>query len=349
MPALEQSEFGRLADGTAVEQFILRNDRGITAKLITLGAILTDLQVPDRAGTPASVVTGFDNLESYAKGHPFFGAIAGRVANRIGGAKFTLDGKEYVLAANNGVNHLHGGRKGFDKVVWKVKSTAQGPDSASVTFSHFSPDGDEGYPGGLTVLVTYSLNDAGELRIDYSATTDKPTIINLTNHSYFNLAGSGDILSHELQIYANQYTPVDEGLIPTGQISPVEGTPLDFRAAHKIGERIDQLKPRPGGYDHNYVLDHGGKSLGLAALVHEPVSGRVMEVRTTEPGMQLYTGNNLDGKHTGHGGAVYNRHCSFCLETQHYPDSIHHANFPSTVLRPGQEYATTTIYQFSTR
>jgi aldose 1-epimerase len=346
MTKIEQKKFGSLPDGTAINIYTLSNGR-VTAKVMDYGTILTELWVPDRDGKATNVVMGFDNLDQYAKGHPFFGAVAGRVANRIGDAKFTLDGKEYKVAANNGKNHLHGGLKGFDKAVWKSKPIQNSDGSASVEFTYISKDGEEGYPGNLSTKVVYTLTPNDELRIDYTATTDKATPVNLTNHSYFNLAGSGDVLDHEMMIAADRYTPSDSGLIPTGEIAPVKGTPLDFTKPHKIGERIQQLKPNPGGYDHNFVLNNGGKSLALAARVHEPKSGRTMEVWTTEPGVQLYTANFMDGKLTGTGGVRYVQHGAFCLETQHFPDSINKPNFPSVVLRPGETYKTTTAFRFS--
>jgi aldose 1-epimerase len=289
-------------------------------------------------------VLGFDTLGPYLKGHPHFGCTAGRVANRIAKGTFVLDGKTYHLAINNGPNHLHGGLKGFDKAVWK----AEPQPAAAVKFSYTSPDGEEGYPGSLQTTVTMTLTDANELRIDYSAVTDKPTLVNLTNHSYFNLAGTGDILRHELTINADAVTAVDDTLIPTGEIRPVAGTPLDFRTPQTIGSRFSQLETTPVGYDDNYVLNWGGKALAFAARVFEPKSGRVMEVFTTQPGVQLYTANWLDGSLIGKGGVAYRQHAALCLETQHFPDSVNHPNFPSVVLRPGETYRQTTVHKFST-
>lgn len=352
--SVKVTPFGTTADGTKVELYTLTNSHGVTAKVTTYGAILTELHVPDKDGKTADVVLGFDDLESYLKGHPFFGATVGRYANRIADAKFTLEGKEYKLFANNGKNSLHGGKKGFDKVVWKAKQT-DAKDGVGVEFSYRSPDGEEGYPGNMDVRVTYTLTDANELRIDYSAKTDKTTVVNLTHHSYFNLAGhgSGDILSHEMMIDAEKYTPVNEGLIPTGKIEPVKGTPLDFTKATKIGDRIGELrgtgKDNPGGYDHNFVLKREGKGLELAAKVRDPKSGRGMEVWTTEPGIQFYSGNFLDGSNKGKDGAVYKKHAGFCLEAQHFPDSPNQPSFPSVVLKPGDEYTQTTTYKFPTK
>jgi aldose 1-epimerase len=345
MPHLKEENFGTLPDGSIVKRYTLQNKNGITAKVMEYGAILTELWVPDQKGEFRDVVCGFDNLAQYLKGHPFFGAIAGRYANRIARATFTLDGKDYHLAANNGRNHLHGGLKGFDKQHW-ASEPGEKPAEQSVTFSYLSKDGEEGYPGDLKVTVNYTLSDENELRIDYLGVTDKATVLNLTNHSYFNLAGSGDVLRHELMINANHFTPVDDELIPTGEIVSVSRTPMDFTQPHTIGERVSQLQPKPGGYDHNFVLNGGGTSLVLAARVQEPKSGRIMEVHTTEPGIQLYTSNNLDGKLVGVGGVRYEKYGAFCLETQHFPDSPHHRNFPSVVLRPGENYRSTTIFKF---
>lgn len=347
---LQKSSFGQLPDGTGIDLYTLTNSSGMKARIMTYGAILTHLEVPDRNGTLGDVVLGFDKLEPYVAGHPFFGAVAGRYANRIAGAKFTLDGQEYKLFANDKGNTLHGGKKGFDKMVWQAEPVTE-PDAVAVRLTYTSPDGEEGYPGTLKATVTYTLTNHNELRIDYQATTDKATPINLTNHSYFNLAGqgSGDVLGQEMTLVADRYTPVDDKLIPTGKIEPVKGTPLDFTTPHTIGERIAQLKPNPGGYDHNFVLNSEGKTLALAARVYDPKTGRVMEVLTTEPGVQFYTGNFLDGTIKGKGGATYPRHAAFCLETQHFPDSVHHANFPSAILRPGRTYNHTTIFKFSAK
>jgi aldose 1-epimerase len=346
-----KQDFGKTKDGTPVDLFVLTNANGVQAKITNYGGIVTELHVPDRDGKLGDVVLGFDNLPSYLAGHPFFGAIAGRVANRIAKGKFTLDGKEYKLAINNGPNSLHGGLQGFDKKVWKAEPI-ETADAVGVKLSYLSKDGEEGYPGDLSVTVTYALTNQNELRIDYKATTDKATPVNLTNHSYFNLAGAksgGDVLGHELMLEADNFTPVDDTLIPTGEIKPVKGTPLDFTMPHTIGERIAQIPKSIGGYDHNFVLNGGGKKLALAARVREPKTGRVLEAYTTEPGVQLYTGNFLDGSSKGKGGVAYNKHAGFCLETQHYPDSINQPKFPSVVLQPAKEYRTTTVYKFSAK
>jgi aldose 1-epimerase len=353
--SVKKEAFGKTADGDAVEQYTLTNTSGTTAKIITYGAILTELDVPDRDGKRGDVVLGFDNLKDYLAGHPYFGATVGRVANRVANSEFTLGGKKYKLAANNGSHSLHGGRKGFDKVIWKAEPETVA-DGAALKLTYVSKDGEEGYPGTLTVTVVYTLTNDNALRIDYTAKTDKATPVNLTNHTYFNLAGarSGDILNHELTIAADKYTPGDDALLPTGEIKPVKDTPFDFTKPTRIGERIEQLKGNPdkgnpGGYDLNYVLNSEGKKLALAARVSEPNTGRVMEVFTTEPGVQFYTGNFLDGKQKGRGGVVYKKHGGFCLEAQHFPDALHHDKFPSIILEPEQTYKQTTIYKFSAK
>lgn len=332
---IDEREFGRMPDGTLVKQFTLRNAKGMIAKVIPYGATLTELQVPDRRGAKTSVVLGANTLDKYLMGFNA-ASVIGRVANRIGKARFTLDGVEYKLAANSGPNHIHGGRVGFNKVLWESKPFPARDHGAAVQFAYLSKDGEENYPGNLTAKVTYTLTDENELRIDYEATTDKATPVNLTNHAYFNLAGQGDVLDHELWLAADRYTPADDQLIPTGEIASVKGTPLDFTTATRIGARIEQIKPRPNGYDHNYVINGGGRSLVLAARVTEPKSGRVMEVRTTQPGVQLYTGNHL-------------QHGALCLETQHYPDSVNQPNFPSTILRPGETFKSATAFKFSVK
>ena len=349
---MRKQPFGRAPGGEAVDLYTLANAKGLEAAITNYGGIVVSLRVPDRAGKLGDVVLGFDTLDGYLKEHPYFGAIIGRYGNRIGKARFTLNGVTYTLAANNGENHLHGGKKGFDKAVWKARD-ASDANSGRLELTYTSADGEEGYPGNLAVAVTYSLDDSNELRIDYRATTDKDTVVNLTNHSYFNLAGEGqgDILSHRVMIAADRFTPADAGLIPTGELRPVKGTPLDFTQPTAIGARInnadEQLK-LGHGYDHNFVLNSGGGPLTLAARVSEPASGRVMEVLTTEPGLQLYTGNFLDGSIRGKQGKVYAHRYGFCVETQHFPDSPNKPAFPSVVLKKGAVYQTSTVFRFST-
>ena len=346
---LQKESFGQTPDGREVTLYTLTNANTLRAKVMEYGAILVSLELPDREGKLADISLGFDDLESYVKRNPLFGAPVGRYTNRIGNASFTLDGVEYKLTANAGKNHIHGGRtKRFDKVMWKGREFRT-DGQVGVRFSYRSSDGDEGFPGNLDCSITYSLTNENELHIVYEATTDKPTIVNVTNHSYFNLAGAGngDVLGHEMMINADQYTVADRELIPTGEIRSVKGTALDFTESKTIGSRIEQLTETQG-YDHNYVLNDSAGALRLAARVYEPKSGRVMEVFTTEPGMQLYTANGMRGV-KGKDGKVYNRHYGFCLETQHYPDSPNKPNFPSVVLRPGEKYFSTTIFKFSTR
>ena len=342
-----EEPFGQTSDGRQIDLYTLTNTNGLRARIMNYGAILVSLEVPDRDGNLGDITLGFDALDGYLKEHPYFGAIVGRYANRIGKGRFMLDGVEYKLATNNGENHLHGGIKGFDKVVWKLEDLRSESNEAVAKLSYISEDGEEGYPGNLACTVTYTLTKDNELKISYEAETDKSTVVNLTNHSYFNLAGQGmgDILGHELTLNADKYTPVDEGLIPTGEIRSVKDSPMDFTLPMSIGSRIGQVS---GGYDHNYVLNSGGLP-ALAARVYEPTSGRVMEIHTTEPGIQLYTGNFLDGSLTGKAGKVYKKHYAFCLETQHFPDSPNKPNFPSAVLLPGQKYTSVTVHKFSTR
>ena len=348
-----KSSFGQSADGRQVDLYTLVNSNGIRVRVMTHGAVVVSLEVPDRDGRLADVALGFDDMGGYLSDPPYFGAIVGRYGNRIAHGRFTLDGAEYALAQNNGENHLHGGLKGFDKVIWEAEEV-EGSDDPALRFSYLSADGEEGYPGNLSVEVTYTLTEGDELRVDYYATTDQTTVLNLTQHTYFNLAGAGegDILDHELMINAHRFTPVDETLIPTGELREVAGTPLDFTSPTPIGARInqdnDQLRVGQG-YDHNFVLRRSGQGLELAARVHEPGSGRVLEVYTTEPGMQFYAGNFLDGTIRGKEGRVYLHRSGFCLETQHFPDSPNQPDFPSTVLRPGEEYRQTTVFRFSTR
>jgi aldose 1-epimerase len=340
--------FGKTADGQPVEIYTLTNANGVEIKALNYGCIITSLKVPDRAGKMADVVLGYDTLDGYLKASPYFGAVVGRYGNRIAKGQFTLDGKTYKLATNNGPNHLHGGNRGFDKVVWKA-TPKNGSDRVGVEFTRTSPDGEEGYPGSLQATVTYTLTDANALVVEYRAVTDKATPVNLTQHSYFNLAGDGDILGHELTIHASRYTPVDDTLIPTGELATVDGTPFDFRKLTAIGARIAtenaQLK-NGGGYDHNWVLNRSGSGLQPAARLVDPKSGRTLDVATTEPGLQFYSGNFLDGTITGKGGHVYRHRTGLSLETQHYPDSPNHPNFPSTILRPGETYSSQTVFTF---
>jgi aldose 1-epimerase len=349
-PTLTRAPFGKTAEGTPVELFTLTNANGLEVRAINYGGIIVSLKTKDRTGKLGDVVLGYDDLAGYLKQSPYFGAIVGRYGNRIAKGQFTIDGKTYTLAKNNGPNHLHGGIRGFDKVVWKAEPF-QKADTVGLVLTHTSPDGDEGYPGTLQARVTYTLNNQDELRVDYHATTDKPTHVNLTQHTYFNLAGDGtrDILGHELSIAADRYTPVDDTLIPTGELAPVQGTPFDFRKPTAIGARIDQPHEQlkfGRGYDHNWVLNRKGSQPGFAARAVEPRSGRTLEVATTEPGVQFYTGNFLDGTIKGKGGQVYNQRAGFCLETQHFPDSPNKPNFPSSILEPGKEYRTTTVFTF---
>ncbi|HMN47260.1 MAG TPA: aldose epimerase family protein [Povalibacter sp.] len=346
---IAQAPYGTLPDGTAVEAFTLTNGAGMTVKAINYGAIITSITVPDRNGRIDDVVLGFDSLDEYLKGTAYFGAVIGRYGNRIGGAQFALDGNTYKLAANNGPNSLHGGLKGFDKVVWQAQ-TFERDGNIGVSFTYTSADGEEGFPGTLQTQVTYTLTPKNEIAIDYRATTDKPTVVNLTQHSYFNLGGdgSGDVLTHELTVDADRYSNVDENLIPLGDPVTVQGTPFDFRTATAIGARIDADDEQihlGGGYDHNYAINRAGPGLVRAARVVEPKSGRTMEVFTTEPGVQFYTANHLDGVR-GKSGHVYNKRNAFCLETQHYPDSPNKPSFPSTTLRPGETYESRTVYAF---
>ena len=341
--------------GTPVDEVTLKNSHGVELHAISYGGIITSLKVPDRAGKPGDIVLGLDKPESYWADPPppFFGAIVGRYGNRIGKGKFTLDGKPYSLATNNGVNHLHGGNKGFDKVLWTI-TTKDAPEGSQAIFSRTSKDGEEGYPGNLQVRVTYTLTEKNELIVDYHATTDKATPVNLTQHSYFNLAGegSGDILGHQLTIDADRYTPVDDTLIPTGELAPVQGTPFDFRQPTAIGARIDQDNPQlknGKGYDHNWVLTRKGTGLQHAARLTDPKSGRTMDVATTEPGLQFYSGNFLDGTIKGKAGHVYAHRSGLCLETQHFPDSPNKPKFPSTILQPGKAYESRTVFTFSVK
>jgi aldose 1-epimerase len=352
---IRTSLFGRTKAGEEVLLYRLTNSHGMEVAISPLGATVVSISVPDRNGVAADVVLGFDSLEGYLGSYPYFGATVGRYGNRIAKGRFRLDGKEYVLATNNGANHLHGGGVGFDKRLWTAHevSSKAGP---GVELHYTSADGEEGYPGKLEASVTYTLTESNELRIEYHATTDKPTIVNLTNHSYFNLAGQGnpagkgDVLGHVVQIKAARFTPIDAGFIPTGEIRSVKGTAFDFTTPHTIGERIgakDEQLTNGKGYDHNWLLDGPAGKLRVVARVSEPTSGRVMEVLTTEPGLQFYSGNFLDGTNVGKGNTIYAVRSGFCMETQHYPDSPNEARWPSTTLRPGHVYRSTTVYRFS--
>jgi aldose 1-epimerase len=340
--------FGKLPDGTEIQQFTLRNTKGAFAKVITYGATLTELWVPDKSGKNADVVLGFDNLAGYLTDHPYFGATVGRYANRIAKGQFQLDGRTYSLFINNGPNSLHGGKTGFNRKVWKAEPVGLA-HGAAVKLTCVSEDGEEGYPGTLTVHVTYELSDENALKISYSASTDKPTVVNLTNHSYFNLsgAGSGDVLKDVLQLDADRYTPVDSTLIPTGELKSVEGTPFDFRKPAAIGERYAQVAGT-GGYDHNFVLNGEAGTLRKSGELYDRVSGRQMELWTTEPGVQIYMAIGLNGSIKGIGGA-YQKFGALCLETQHFPDSPNHPNFPSTVVHPGNDFQSETMYKFSVK
>ncbi|KAB2641642.1 MAG: galactose mutarotase [Verrucomicrobia bacterium] len=350
--------FGKTAEGTPIEVFTLTNSHGIKLRAMTYGAIVLSLETPDRDGKLADIVLGYNTVDEYIKDTPYFGAIVGRYGNRIAEGKFSLNDKTYTLATNNengGIKtSLHGGLKGFDKVVWKGAGLLNKDGSQAVTFTYLSKDGEEGYPGNLSLSVTYSLNNKNEWKIQYRATTDKATPVNVTQHSYFNLKGegNGDILGHELMLAAAKFTPVTAGLIPTSKLAPVAGTPFDFTKPTAIGAHItaaDEQMKFGGGYDHNWVLDNQGGELALAAKVYEPTSGRTMEVLTTEPGIQFYCGNFLDGKNTGKAGKKYEFRNGFCLETQHYPDSPNQATFPNTILKPGKALKSTTIYRFGSK
>lgn len=348
-PTMMKETYGKLPDGTAVDLYTLANRSGMEVKITNYGGIIVSIKTPDRNGRMGDVVLGYDNLDGYVTKNPFFGCLVGRYGNRIGKARFSLSGVEYKLASNNGQNHLHGGLKGFDKQVWQARAL---DDATGLELKYLSRDGEEGYPGNLSVTVTYTLGDDNSLKIDYLATTDKETVLNLTNHSYFNLAGEGDILGHEMMIDADRFTPVDSELITTGELRAVAGTPFDFLKPTPIGARIDADDEQVvfgKGYDHNFVLNHKPGELGLVARVYEPKTGRQMEVSTTEPGVQFYTGNFLDGSIRGKSGRIVERRSGFCLETQHFPDSPNKPQFPSPVLKPGETYRTSTSFRFSAR
>jgi aldose 1-epimerase len=349
---ITKADFGKMPDGTPIEIYTLRNAKGMEATIMTYGGIVTSLKVPDKNGQFDDVVLGYDNLDGYLTNSPFFGALIGRYGNRIAKGKFTLDGVEYTLATNNAPNHLHGGVKGFDKVVWTVAEAEVGEDGPELELTYLSKDGEEGYPGNLKVKATYTLMEDNALKVKFKATTDKDTVVNLTHHSYFNLAGGGNVLGHVVQINADRFTPVDNTLIPTGELAPVAGTPFDFRASTPIGLHINDTNNEQikfaGGYDDNWVLNKKSDELSLAARVYEPGSRRTLEVWTTSPGLQFYTGNFLDGSITGKGGRIYQFRDAFCMEPQHFPDSPNHPDFPTTELKPGETYHNTIIYKFAT-
>jgi aldose 1-epimerase len=352
-PSISESSFGTLPDGTPVSLYTFRNAAGTEMKVTNLGGVIVSLKTADREGVFEDIVLGYDSLAGYIKAPSFFGALVGRYGNRIAKGKFILDGTTYTLARNNGENHLHGGLKGFDKVVWQATPSSS-EDGASLSLAYLSKDMEEGYPGNLQVNVIYTLTNKNELKINYSATTDKKTVVNLTNHSYFNLSGNTkrDILDHVLSVAASNFIPVDESLIPTGEIRSVEGTPFDFTSPTVIGLRINDSDPQilaGKGYDHCWVFDKDDFSLSLGATLYDPKSGRYMEMYTTEPGTQVYTGNFLNGTITGKYGTVYKQRYAICLETQHFPDSPNQEKFPSVVLNPGETYSTETVYTFSTR
>jgi aldose 1-epimerase len=341
---IEESSFGKTEDGQAISLFTCVNANGLVLKMIDYGAIVVSLETPDRNGKLANITLGFDKLDGYLQRHPYFGATVGRCCNRIAKGEFSLNGNEYTLATNNDANHLHGGNDGFDRQIWEAAGSLT-DEAVGIRFKRRSPDGEEGYPGNLDVTVTYKLTNENSLVVDFGAVTDKATPVNLTNHTYWNLggAGSGKILEHELMLTSDKYLPVDEGLIPTSELADVEGTPFDFRSSKQIGARIQQIDSDPVGYDHCFALRNQDGSLALAARVKDPASGRVLEIHTTQPGIQFYSGNFLDGSESGAG---YEQYEGFCLETQHYPDSPNQSTFPSVILKPGQTYRQTTVLKF---
>ncbi|MBL9138274.1 MAG: galactose mutarotase [Verrucomicrobiales bacterium] len=349
--SVESKPWGTLPDGSPVRLYTLRNGKGAEVKISNYGGIVTAWRARDRQGKMGDVVLGYDDLAGYLKETPYFGCLVGRYGNRIAKGRFTLDGATYSLVTNNYPNHLHGGTKGFDKVLWKANAFTRA-DGPYLELTYTSRDMEEGYPGNLTVKAVYSLGADNALRLEYTATTDKATVVNLTQHSYFNLAGQGDILGHEVYLNADKFTPVDSTLIPTGELRPVDGTPFDFRKPTTIGARVNQADEQlkfGGGYDHNWVINKAPGQVALQARVYEPTTGRVLEVMSDQPGLQFYCGNFLDGKITGKGGWVYQHRNGFCMEPQHFPDSPNQPNFPSVVLRPGQTYRNTIIYRLSTR
>ena len=345
-----QDQFGVSPEGVTIDRYTLANAHGLSTTIMTYGGTLLSVHAPDRNGRAGDVLLGFDTLAPYLDEHPYFGSLIGRYGNRIARGRFTLNGTTYTLVCNNGPNHLHGGPNGFHRRIWSAREGGS-EQEPSLELSYVSQDGEEGYPGAVSVTVVYTVTTANELRIDYVATTDQDTVINLTNHAYFNLAGSGDILGHQLELAAPHFVPIDETSIPLGELRPVDGTPMDFTRPMAIGARIgaadEQIRHASGGYDHTWALDTQPGELGFGGRLSEASSGRVMEVYTTEPGIQFYSGNMLDGSLTGKGGQVYEKHAGLCLETQHYPDSPNQPLFPSTVLHPGETYRQTTLYRFS--
>lgn len=350
MAYVQKTSLNLTVGGQAIDLYVLTNKNGLSAKILTYGATLVELQVPDRFGVLNDIVLGFDKPDGYLKNEPYFGVTLGRVANRIARGRFTLDGKEYRLSINDGPNHIHGGLKGFSKVVWHAEPVTD-KNGAGVGFNYLSTDGEDGYPGNVSARVEYVLTDENELRTDYTAKTDKPTPVNLSNHAYFNLAGAEntDILGHELLLVADRFTAIDDTLNPTGEIVSVQDTPLDFRKSTVIGARIKQIPSSIGGYDHNFILNNDSGKLALAARVYEPSTRRIMEISSTEPGVQFYTSNFLDGSIKGKKGVSYRKHHALCLEMQHFPDSVNHTNFPSIILKPGQTYTQTTVHRFSVK
>ncbi len=348
---IQTGHFGHSADHEKVDLYTLTNNDGLQIKITNYGGTVLSILTPDRNGNFDQVTLGFDNLKQYIETSPYFGCLVGRYANRIANGKFKLNGIEYALAQNNGDHHLHGGQKGFDKVVWQARKFS-GKGEMGLALTYQSQDGEENYPGTLDVSVVYTLNNDNALKIEYFATTDQRTVLNLTNHTYFNLAGTGDILGHELTLNADRFTPTNHTLIPTGELRSVTGTPMDFTTAAIIGHRIEQDDEQlyfAGGYDHNWIINKSDDALVLAATVFEPSSGRLLETYTTQPGIQFYSGNFLDGAAVGPDGRIYHKRTGFCLETQHFPDSPNQPHFPSTMLKPGDQYSQTTIYKFSSR
>jgi len=350
---VKKQSWGKTADGRQVDLYVLTNDKGFEVKVTNFGAAVVSVMAPDRQGKMADVILGYDSAAGYETDKAYLGTAIGRYGNRIGGAQFSLNGKVYKLAKNDGQNSLHGGVKGFNKALWAAEEL-RAKDGVGVRLTYLSKDGEEGYPGNLSATVTYTVTDANELKMHYQATTDKPTVVNLTNHAYFNLLGdaAGDILGHELYLNSDKFLPVDKGLIPIGELRSVKGTPLDFTKPTVVGARINDQSEQMvlgGGYDHCWVLNKTGQGMSLAARMYEPKTGRVMEVTTTEPAIQFYTGNFLDGTIKGKKGTVYTKRMAFCLETEHFPDSPNKPSFPTTVLKPGETYSTTTVYKFSAK